>query len=135
MAIYISDANGNLTKYAGGAVGNDAIIAEINSKLNTNAIVRYPVSKFVSTDGLTWYTIYNDGWKECGGALGSAGSFGTRSIDLPVTFSNVYYSLCLTGVWYDSSGSGSCVTNKTQSSISIYSTNADNKATYYACGY
>lgn len=48
------------------------------------------IESYVSSDGLTWYRIWSDGWKECGGrmtyAKTNAGFNGT--ITFPFTFTN-----------------------------------------------
>lgn len=101
MAIYISDENGNLTKYTG-SIGSDAIITEVNKKLNASLVARYPVS--VSEKGASkWFVIYNDGWKECGGKT-SVAETTTVTVDLPVTFSDTNYFVLVSNASGKTSG-------------------------------
>lgn len=60
-------------------VNFDNIASEINILKK-----RYLTHWYVS--GTTWYNIYSDGWKECGGFVNNANAI--KSITFPITFSN-----------------------------------------------
>lgn len=80
MAHYITDANKNVIKVAGNHKSNEAtILAQI-----TPLKKRYLIDNYVN--GTTWYNIYSDGWKECGGFVNNGNA--VKSITFPVTFSS-----------------------------------------------
>jgi hypothetical protein len=66
-----------------------------------NKIKRYVTETWVSSDGLTWYTLYNDGWKECGGKYQTVNN-SVATITLPVTFKDTSYTVI--GSMCDNSG-------------------------------
>lgn len=79
-------------------------------------IKRYPVETYISSDGKAWYTIYNDGWKECGGVISTnSTTSGEANVTatFPIKFSNTnYYANAsgnnyfqFTGVWGESTQS------------------------------
>ena len=45
----------------------------------------------------TWYRKYKSGWVEQGGYSAYAGGWGTKTINLPVTMRDVYYTLTIGG--------------------------------------
>lgn len=127
-------------------VNIDNIATDLNTKISKNECVRYPVEKWRSSDGLSWYTRYNDGWKECGGYItnGQHPTTTTYTMTMPITFSDIYYFLDIkscrdaidtssnnVGVQYMHSNIGTCC-NKTTSSFQY---RCSPKATWYACGY
>lgn len=127
----------------------DTIATDVNNKLNKNDIVRYPIihKRSASTEekNAWWYTIYNDGWKECGGHITGSGTSQTINLPLPDNgFSDTTWTLA-TAEW--ASGSSITITdddtggvdfgimfsNKTNSSIRV--TKADSRCiSYIACG-
>ena len=126
----------------------DNIATDLNNKIGKNECVRYPVSKWQSSDGLSWYIVYNDGWKECGGQItGGASSFTTLTFPLPSGFSDTNYSII--GQVMMSSTSTSLFqvkfntgakTNTSISFATIFATSSSvghssYPAIYYACGY
>lgn len=143
MAIYISDSDGNLTKYTG-SIGSDAIVTELNKKLNLDVVARYPIDTYQSEDGTQWATYYNDGWKECGGIM--AGSTATTTFPNSLTFSSKNYTLVLTA-GFDEASSSAWVAfeypaSRTNNSfkwkimyVSGMGMSANSKLNYYACGY
>lgn len=62
----------------------DNIATDLNNKIGKGECVRYPVSKWQSSDKLSWYIVYNDGWKECGA---------TQSVSYNSTATTVTYPL------------------------------------------
>lgn len=73
------------------------ILEELNKKFNASDIKRYPIETYISSDGNTWYTVYNDGWKECGGYVAiTSASTGYAKVTLPITFNNKKYTLIAT---------------------------------------
>ena len=80
MALYKSGADGKLVKVAGNHKSNEAtILAQI-----TPLKKRYLVESYVN--GTTWYNIYSDSWKECGGFVNNTTAI--KSITFPITFLN-----------------------------------------------
>ena len=125
-------------------VNIDNIATDLNLKLSKTECVRYPISKWLSSDGLTWYTIYNDGWKECGGqATGVAyNSSGRFSFPLPNGFSNNKYTIVgsvvtantdhyFRGVYFveDTGTQAKACTSYNGANSGAYTIR------YYACGY
>ena len=100
MAHRITDANKNVIKVAGNAGTPDinTIISNLQKQidnLESKLSKRYLTSSYKSADGSSWYNIYSDGWKECGGTIPSgAGEIG-KVMSLPVTFSDNKYN-----IWY-----------------------------------
>lgn len=122
-------------------VNFDNIASEINILKK-----RYLTHWYVS--GTTWYNIYNDGWKECGGTSENVGNSSTGSkITLPVTFSNTNYTLLTTvfttGSSKDNSGNSAVPLAITKNSFNIslqwVSANSSGyfagKIKWFACGY
>lgn len=92
------------------------------------------VESYLSSDKKTWYRIWSDGWKECGGSLT------TRNDDeitytLPITFSNTSYTAI--GSYADTSGYPIIWTRVTSTSqIHMACSQSGNKSMfYYCCGY
>lgn len=52
------------------------------------------VERKVSTDGYTWYEIYESGWKRCGLRTNATTSWVNKT--LPITFSNTSYTITVT---------------------------------------
>ena len=126
----------------------DNIATDLNNKIGKGECVRYPVSKWVSSDGLSWYVVYNDGWKECGSQVTPTTSgFGTLVFPLPQGFSTTNYIILGEVVTSTTSTSPLLMKfnkgGKTTTSISfatIFQTSSSNgfeiySANYYACGY
>lgn len=120
----------------------DNIATDLNNKIGKGECVRYPVSKWISSDGLSWYIVYNDDWKECGGiAKGAAYNSSARIIALPIEFSNTNYNIVATpntsgGNYSQSSNIDSKAVNQF-GLVTAYngSSTATLNCSYYACGY
>ena len=54
---------------------------------------QYPTAN----NNYTWYRKYSDGWVEQGGYSASTGSWGTKTINLPITMANTNYTLTTSG--------------------------------------
>lgn len=113
-------------------VNIDNVATELNNKIGKNECVRYPVSKWQSSDGLSWYIVYNDEWKEAGG-IGTFSS-GTKAITHGLTFKTAdYIALCLP---LSSNGNASCYCSArtvTTATFGQYGTPAY-KFSWYVCG-
>lgn len=97
---------------------------------------RYVTATYSS--GSTWYTKYNDGWKECGMIL-SGGSWGSKSASLPISFSNTNYICCVTPIMTNSNTGTyqtreSFVNSKSTGSINLWWDGTMIKQVY-CCGY
>lgn len=102
-------------------VNIDNVVTDLNDKLGKTDVSRYPIETWKSSDGGTWYTIYNDGFKECGG-IASTSTSGKTTLQLPVIFSNNQY-LMLTNSTVAETGSSfwwSFVYSKTVSSAVVW---------------
>ena len=110
----------------------DNFINDLNNKLSKTDIVRYATEKYISSDGLTTYTIYNDGWKECSGFI-------TRSnnspVTLPVTFSNTNYKIFLTAQTRNTTILAISYESKTSNSFVARMDSWTGTFNYYCCGY
>lgn len=78
----------------------DNLVNNLDNKINKTECVRYVTSKWISSDGLSWYTIYSDGWKEQGG-VGTHPSVPSNketftTLYLNVSFSNTNYTFLTT---------------------------------------
>lgn len=88
-----------------------------------------------AANNYTWYRKYSDGWVEQGGLLGSAGTFTTRTITLPIIMADANYTVVITGAWSDSSGNGSMLNqNKTTTGFGTYATNINNEGSWQVSG-
>ena len=122
----------------------DNIATELNNKIGKGECVRYPISKYCSEDASAWYTVYNDGWKECGGkATGVAYNSSTLvTLPLPNGFSNMNYtilgSVVNTSTTHYLEGVYFMISSNTQAKM-VTSHNGGTAAQYtvkyYACGY
>lgn len=85
-------------------------IGENNSQILIN-VKRYVIETYISSNGLTRYTIYNDGWKECSGfvinnnSLSNTGEI-TIPVALPIEFSDNKYSIMVSNTWQSSGDYG-----------------------------
>ena len=109
----------------------------INERLNTLEDSAKVVESFISSDGLTWYRIWSDGWKECGSTVSS--SSGQGSYTLPIAFSNTNYIVTGNIISGNSSNYGLAFTKSSNQTITFtkwYSggLSGDN-FTLYCCGY
>lgn len=116
------------------------------------------VESYLSSDKKTWYRIWSDGWKECGGTYSRTASDNpgpydniTATINLPTgfAFSNINYQVQLTNQWGGSGGSYHVWSVSEHSSSHMSTTSFDaicmrvylsGKAAtiacyYYCCGY
>lgn len=151
MAHRITDANKNVIKVAGNAGTPDinTVIANFQKQidnLETKLSKRYLVNSY--NDGTTWYNIYSDGWKECGGiATDVGGSNGGSKIVLPINFTNVNYNISTTIYTLentkDTSANSVVILNITNNSFNaVLNWTSSNgagyfagKFRYYCCGY
>ena len=93
----------------------DNIATELNNKIGKGECVRYPVSKWISSDGKSWCTVYNDGWKECGGVFdGATASAQNKQIVFPVQFDIIPI---VTGCKYITSAYSSSSTTATNDTV------------------
>lgn len=102
------------------------------------------VESYLSSDGLSWYRLWSDGWKECGGiVLKTSGGRTYVDVTFPnITFSTTNYTI--NGTYNEGpSASGTSTTGyygyvcrKTVNSvrISVYG-GANVDTSWYACGY
>lgn len=135
MAHYITDANKNPIKVAGNHKSNEAtILAQI-----TPLKKRYVVETYKSSDGNTWYTIYNDGWKECGGTITSVPYDTSFTLNLPVTFSDTKYTCLLVAMGGGRNSTqytnGNAVQQRNTSSVIIRTDDYDYGRMWRAEGY
>ena len=98
------------------------------------------IERYVSSDGLTWYEIYASGWKRCGGIASTTAVASSHTIQLPLTFSSVNYTIVLGQKGApDTATYATGITARTASSFTyrgLYSANsAGNQVDYSACGY
>lgn len=130
----------------------DKISTDLQDKLSKTEVSRYVTEKWVASDGLSWYTKYNDGWKECGVTKIDINTDGDgRNIVLPVEFSNTNYTSVVststtlsqytkaTGnmeLWFFNTG----IFSKTKTSVFVVSVIKHEASTFppcciYCCGY
>lgn len=65
---------------------------ELGKVAATAMCTNYVISYYRSSDGLTWFRKWADGWMECGGKT-SVGENSTVTITLPITFSSTTYQV------------------------------------------
>jgi hypothetical protein len=96
----------------------------LDGKLNlngSNATFPHITESYISSDGLSWYRKYSDGWVEQGGMIG--GSYGSNAnINFLVPFINTKYIINFTNY---STDTGS-ITNKRNLTLNGYSTTGIN---------
>lgn len=76
------------------------------SEVISNRTKRYLIERWELPETNTWYEIYNDGYKKCGGI--GLGQNITHTITFPIAFTNTNYLVKLTGI-ANNSVSTSCV--------------------------
>lgn len=86
-------------------VNIDNITTDLNNKIGKTECVRYPVAKWLSSDGSSWYTIYNDNFKEVGIKWAGSSSTGVNYL-LPIPFSTKKYLTLVTTNGTSTTGSG-----------------------------
>ena len=95
------------------------------------------VSSYLSSDGLTWYRIWSDGWKECGGTfhIPEGGSGIYNNFTMPLTFidtpKTAYAGLIYNNTIWTNAFYLTMVTNE-KFGINKYSTVAINFSVYFA---
>ena len=101
------------------------------------------VESYLSSDEKTWYRVWSDGWKECGFYNINRGASSEATVTLPVTYSNVFYTISFCQDWGTTNVSGYgnvgnvIIGNKTTSSFLLRNGISPN-ATFtdlYICGY
>ena len=115
----------------------DNIATDLNNKIGKSECVRYPVSKWQSSDGKTWYVVYNDGWIEQGGKYTLADQNAFLTITLPLPFKDTNYTAILTA------GGGAVGTANTLGDHNLIVTGVqtvqtrgyNNPKNIYCCGY
>ena len=132
MAHHITDADGNLIEVAGNFKDADinTVIANFQKQIDNleqKLSKRYLVDSYVSSDGNTWYNIYSDGWKECGGRLVASNDGEVRTTNFPVSFSSIP-TLNVTFSFYEGDALYQYIVprniSKTSFTITIYSSNS-----------
>lgn len=122
-------------------VNIDNVITDLNDKIGKNECVRYPVEKWHSEDYSTWYTIYNDGYKECAGKATTSSSSSAQTIQLPVVFKNSNFIVVMNKGYLGTSNAvigdvSVTATYSDGSTTSYFQTRGYNSPVrYYACGY
>ena len=107
-----------------------ALNEEIGTKKhNGQAVV---IETFISSDGLTWYRKWSDGWKECG--TYNPNMIYETTVALPLEFSNTKYTLVNVGlrVWNHAAAN---LTKTTSSFTLVSEIQFIGTYGYYACGY
>ena len=106
---------------------------------NGQAVV---VESYISSDKLTWYRIWSDGWKECGSYIaGTLSGAQTKTVQFPLLFINSPMVIKQSGCDGKYSNPVSWdylqVWNITVESFvtEIYATTSGGAFKYYACGY
>ena len=140
------------------ALNNLTTPSLIDSVAHTQTGQATVVESYLSSDKKTWYRIWSDGWKECGGVYSRTNSDNpgpydniTVTINLPTgfAFSNIDYQVQLTNQWGGSGGSYHVWSVSEHSSSHMSTTSFDaicmrvylsgRAATiacyYYCCGY
>lgn len=98
------------------------------------------IKTYISSNGKTWYRIWESGWKECGMIL-TGGNWGNKSISLPLPsgFSDTNY-ICVATPTLSNSNTGTyttretSITSKTTSKITLWWDGTLGKQVY-CCGY
>ena len=97
------------------------------------------VKIYMSNDGKTWYREWRSGWKDCGLIL-TGGSWGNKSVSLPVSFSKTNSYICVVTPTLPNSNTGTyttretSITSKTTNSITLWWDGTIGKQVY-CCGY
>lgn len=93
------------------------------------------VKDWESSDGLSWYRIWSNGFKECGGTLTTNNNSTPLTVALPITFLSATSYTIVTGVYGGKSNQVSCVKiiddSLTSSSFQVLGTYAAMGATNY----
>ena len=104
-----------------------------------NKIKRYATETWQSSDGLSWYTLYSDGWKECGISIDSVNQDTTTTINLPISFSDTNYFVLLQAKGGKRGSTqytnGQSVNTRNISSLIITSDDYSYGRFIYCCGY
>lgn len=143
MAHHITDADGNLIEVAGNFKDADinTVIANFQKQIDNlekKLSKRYLVDSYVSSDGTSWYNIYSDGWKECGGRVNRQTLNYNYQVNFPVTFQQAPLNVGVAGLnlekdsqvsWY-AYAIRSITTNSMKFMI-----NVDFDRVWYASGY
>ena len=114
---------------------------QINTKISKNEIARYPVSTWISSDKSSWYIIYNDGWKECGGhvVLSATNNWQQPTVIFPIPFDIAPISLLINvklTTYQDAAMYGQITSySNTQFVTGVYSATGRNEFFWSACGY
>lgn len=124
----------NKTTTGTGTVTIDKImVSEKNTSIYASLAHRYVVDSWISSDTLSWYRIWNDGFKECGITVSGAT---TTTFTLPITFNTTTYVSVpyINGNW--GNVYGIMIKSKTNNQIvtHIGDTRTIQK-TLYCCGY
>ena len=133
MAHRITDANKNVIKVAGssGELDINTIISNLQKQidnLESKLSKRYLIDAQVS--GTTWYNLYSDGWKECGGY--STGG----TVNFPIQFSNTNYTLVGGLIQGTVSATWEHLNMGSQTTTGFFYDRYDNyNLKWYACGY
>lgn len=149
-----AEATVNFTSDPQTQLDSKASKSSLNSKADSNfANVTYPkeniggkstgtadrvIETYLSSDEKTWYRKWVSGWKECGMIL-SGGSWGYKTVTLPIIFNGYNYTCVVTNI-ISNSQTGTYSTRET--SINANTTNsitlwydATLQKQVYCCGY
>lgn len=116
-------------------VNLDNVATDLNSKLGKADIARYPIQTWHASDYSSWYTIYNDSWKECGGIFTASGSVATEfSLTYNgIEFANTNYQVFANYRASSNNQYGQCFNlTKTGCTVKTYGGATNN---WYAFGY
>lgn len=97
------------------------------------------IKTYISSDGKTWYRVWESGWKECGLIL-TGGSWGNKSVGLPVSFFKTNSYICVVTPTLPNSNTGTyttretSITSKKTNSITLWWDGTLGKQVY-CCGY
>lgn len=108
----------------------------VNVYLSGQATVK---QTYLSSDRKTWYRIWSDGWKECGGIITNTVA-GPSLITLPVEFLNTNYTALLTVRWDSTSATSFYdrplnVRDKSTTSFKYYAYSGSGEIQWNCSGY
>ena len=113
---------------------SSCIYDENNNPIKFGATV---IESYISSDGLTWYRKWSDGWKECGVTMDTPTSQ-LMTFTLPISFTNTNYTVMRT----NRSGSeetptyrGVGIGERSVNSVNLRVSSHNEFTSIYCCGY